>query len=607
MADIPLSNISLFSRWRNLPSTELQSIILLALSILVGIGSVAVLHYRTSIGIESVLVEGATIGIIGITIPPMLTVITIKTLQRRVLSKYIIAIASFATFCYGVLFVLASSIFAITGSYVYLFSIILVSDAGIFLLWFFISKIFLNQRAKAVPFALIQPTLNTLFLIPAAKILVQKTIPLSTIFIKLYAGILIFVMVGYIVAYLVDSPIKKGLGISGIDILSQVLQNWVFETNVKLSSTKRIEVDVDTAAIAFKRKDGTNKSIMFVPKIHYGLLGTIGSSDFPRALEKHAILRYKSQAFIMHSTVTEERNAFSSDQFFQIKNAMDNCISKPVRLNEGIAVYESSYKECTVKLLRFGNAALVTLTRAPHVTEDITYEAGTILQKELEKIVPFPILVDAHNSRQESANERELAGINTKSKELGYYIQAVKGIKKPTASSSRIRIGTSSLDAYTELGRPKDMAQGMMNLIIFEVNRKKFCMLQFNANNLLPKLRDSIRALIMEKYGIEAEVYTTDTHAVNSLQNMAENMLGNYTRYKSLKPSIEKAVESAKNNMEEVFPYYGEYTVKRFRIWGLDRDSLVNVMKSMLSLTKILVPLTIILGFFFAALVVALI
>ncbi len=607
MADIPLSNISLFSRWRHLPRTEIQSIVLLVLSVLIGIGSVAVLYHRTGIGIESVLVEGATIGIIGITIPPMLTVITIKTLQRRVLSKYIMAIASFATFCYGILFLLASSIFAITGSYVYLFSIVLVSDAGIFLLWFFISKIFLNQRARAVPFALIQPTLNALFLIPTSRILIQKAIPLSTIFIKLYAGILIFIIVGYIVAYLIDSPIKKGLGISGIDIFSQVLQNWIFEANVKLSSTKRIEVDVDTAALAFKRKDGSCKSTMFVPKIHYGLLGTIGSSDFPRMLERHAISKYSSQAFIMHSTVTEERNAFSSDQFAQIKSAMDTCISNSTKLNGGIEVYESSYGGCTVKLIKFGNAALATLTRAPKVTEDITYEAGMIIQKELEKVVQFPILVDAHNSRFESASERELAGINTNSKELGCYIQAIKGIKRPIASSSKVRVGTSSVDIYTKLERPKDIAPGMMNLIIFEVNRRRFCMLQFNANNMLPRLRDSIRNLIKKEYGIEAEVYTTDTHAVNSLQDMAENLLGNRTGFKSLKPIIEKAVEEAKSNMEVVSIHYGDFTVRKFRIWGLDRDSLVNVIKSMLSITKILVPLTITLGFFFAALVVALI
>ncbi len=607
MADIPLSNIDIFSRWKNLPSTKVQSLILLIMSVAVGIVSVSVIHYHSSFGVEKDIIWGATIGILGITIPSMLTVITIKTLVRRVLSRHIIAIASFATFCYGVLFVLASSIFAVTNSYVYLFSIILVSDAGIFLLWFFTSKIFLNQRAKAIPFAVIQPTLNALFMIPASRILVQVSIPISTILVKLYAGILIFVAVGYIVTYLIDSPIKRGLGISGIDVFSQVIQNWVFEANVKLSSSKKTYVEMENQALIFKRRNGTIKSILFVPKIHYGLLGTIGSSDFPHTLERVALSKYKSQAFIMHSTVTEERNAFSSDQFVQVKNAMDTCISKSNRLTGGVSVYENVYKGCSVKMFRFGEVALVTLTRAPKVTEDITYDAGFIIRKELEKIVPNPIVVDAHNSRDESANNRELAGINTKSKELKYYIEAIKGLRKEKAHSSKVRIGTSSIDLYRELNAPKDIAQGMLNTMVLDVGKSRQCIIQFNGNNMLPKLRESIRRLIYEEYGLSAEVYTTDTHAVNSLQNMSESVIGSNTEYKKLKPIITVEVRKALENMEEVTPYYGEHTIEKFMIWGLDRESLVNVMKSMLAITRVLVPLTITLGFFAAALVVALI
>lgn len=605
MADIPLSDLSLFSKGRSLPGTMLQFLILLAASLLFGIISTILLHIGELPHLVNIAVAGATTGIIGLTIPAMLAVLTIKMLKRKVRTKYIMLMALVATAAYSIFMVLGSALFAVTHSYGLLLLLLFLGDAGTFIWWFFMSKVVLNQRFKAGPLSLIHPTLNALFLVPASLFFLSASIPIRFVFVRLYAGIFIFALVSYIVAYLIDSPIKRSLGISGIDVFSQVMQNWLFQANISMSSSKRVEVDVNTDTLAFKRADGSIKSILFVPEIHYGLVGTIGSSNFPFLLERHSTQKYGSQTLVMHSTVSEEYNAFSSDQYKYICSAMDSGVAGAQRLHGGISYYTSSHNNCKVILLKFSSHGIAILTRAPKVTEDISHDAGEIIRKEFEKIVDNVIIIDAHNSRYETAQMEELSGINTKSKELQDYIRAIKGLRKPLHKSGKVQIGASNIDIYSRLQAPIDMAKGALNALVFQFNGFKFCLIQFNANNISPRLRTSIINHIRAKYDIFSEICTTDTHFVNSLANTESNALGKHTKYKALEPLVDEAVKTALDNIEEVQPFHKSVVVKRFRIWGLDRDSIVTVMHSMLSITRLLVPITIIVGFFIAALVIA--
>lgn len=605
MGDIPLSNMRLFSKGKGLPSSMTQFFILLISSISFGILSMLLIHLKLETDIINIVISGVIVGIIGITIPTLLSVITIKSMKQYIKTKYILLIALIAAIAYSIFLLAGSAIFALTNSYGYLLLFIFVGDAGTFMWWFLMSKLVLNQRLKAIPISFIQPTLNALFLIPTSIFLISATIPIKFVFIRLYSGILIFIAISYIVMYLIDSPIKKGLGISGIDVFSQVIQNWLFQANITFSSSEKVEVDIGTDTLLFKRNKNSIKSIMFTPQIHYGLMGTIGSSNFPWLLEKYSTLKYKAQTFVMHSTVSEEYNAFSSDQYKYIKNALDSGINESNKMSSGMKYYESQFGYSRIIMLKFGNTGLITLTRAPRVTEDISTDAGEIIRKSLERIVDNPIVIDAHNSRYETAPKSELEGIDTKSNELQDYIKAIKGLIRPKYTSTKIILGTSNIEAYKRLGEPIDLAKGALNTTIFSFKGFKFCMLQFNANNMSPRLRKSIINHIKEKYKIYSELYTTDTHYVISLSNNAKNVLGNHTKYKMLEPLIDEAVEAALNSTEQVYAYHKSITLKRFRIWGLDRDSIVNVMRSMLSITRLLVPLTIIIGFFIAALFIS--
>ena len=58
--------------------------------------------------------------------------------------------------------------------------------------------------------------------------------------------------------------------------------------------------------------------------------------------------------------------------------------------------------------LGFNNISLVTLTRAPKVTEDVSLDASTLFNELLESKFGTTVLLDAHNSRYEAAPKVEL-------------------------------------------------------------------------------------------------------------------------------------------------------------------------------------------------------
>ncbi|MEM3227946.1 MAG: DUF2070 family protein, partial [Candidatus Micrarchaeaceae archaeon] len=219
-----------------------------------------------------------------------------------------------------------------------------------------------------------------------------------------------------------------------------------------------------------------------------------------------------------------------------------------------------------------------------------------------------PVLVDAHNTRYESAAKTELAGVKPNSKVMDEYINAINSIGKPLHKSRVLRFGAASIEIYKALGKPQDLAPGALKVCIFSFNSFKKGMVLFNANNMLPSLREEIIKHVKKEFGVDAEVYTTDTHYVNSLRESAANVLGRKTGYRDLKPFIDKAFQKAMKNVEVSEAYYSKQKIDNFLIWGSgSRERIRVALESMLSIARILIPVIIVAGLLLAAWVVSLV
>lgn len=596
-----------------LPRTTVLFVMLLVMSVIMGIASVALLnHNLINSNFSYILLNGTITGILVIMLPTLLTILIVKSLKRYVDTKYIFFISIIGTISYSIFILLGSIVYILTSAYALSTAIILVGDASIFGWWFFADKMVLGQKKKAVFLALVQPTLNILLYIPSSKFILSFNTPFNILLIKLYAGIFIFLVVSYTIIYLVDRPYKKNFDFHSFDAFSQMIQNWLFDVNISAPFGFKVGTpsDIVTDTIVFKTMKGGVKSMFFVPDIHYGPSGTLAGSDFPYMLERHATQKYKAPAFIMHSTVDMDHNPISNSQFNQVREALDNGVknSKASSKTENSYYMESSSSGSTVKWLGFNDISIATLTRAPKVTEDVSLETSLLFRELLETKFGTTVMLDAHNSRYETAPKVELDGVKFNSPAAKEYIQAIKGLNKPQYKSGRVRMGVSSKEIYSKLGSPIDIARGNLNVAIFSFGKFKYAIVQFNANNALPTMRAAIVKHLKKKYGIDAELYTTDTHAVNSLEFNARNVLGRYTRYQKLEPLIDATVDEALANMEYVTVQHSRIEMKKFKVWGANAmENILTVAKSIYGFTRILIPIIVAIGFIIAAWVILII
>ena len=590
---------------KKLPNTAILFVALFVMSAVVGMVSVAILHYNLigSRPFATVLLNGTLAGSIAILLPAVLTVFIVKATRHIISVKHTLFIAIIGAASYSVFFLLGSVLQVLAPGAAAV--ALIVGDASIFGWWFFINKVVLGFRKRALIFALAQPTLNIILFFVASRFIFSLNSPFPVILFKLYVGILIFVIVSYMLLFMFDRPLKKNLGTSGVDVFSTMLQNWLFDINTALSFNTKLGIKPDVETNTFVIKNGSRtKAVLFIPEIHYGPAGSLGASNFPYLLEERVRKKYMASGFIMHTAVTADRNPISTSQISRVQAALDNGVAKGTQLKGTMSYSEGSHLNCRVIRLALGGWSIVTFTRAPYVTEDIAFDSATLFKKTLARKYGESIIIDAHNSRYESAPKSELDGVRFDSKAMKDYVKAIDSMKEKHRGVARV--GVHSVEAYNALGAPKDLAQGNLNVAIFSFGNFKYAIFHFNSNNLLPSLRSEIISYIKKKYRIHAEVYTTDTHAVNSLEYTAENVLGRYTKFKSLKPLIDQAVGKALADIGPVRFYHKRVMMNRFPVWGPEvGDIILDMTKTVVSRARVLSPIIIASGFIVAAFVIA--
>ncbi|MGC8496067.1 MAG: DUF2070 family protein [Candidatus Micrarchaeia archaeon] len=603
----PFGDNSIFMK--GIPHVQVMLTILFLLGIAVGIGAVALMEYPMHYALLHIIITGMVTGTFVLVLPTLITVIIFKALKRYVLLKHVLFIAFVGVAAYSVFMLLGNAIYAIAHNYALASAIIIVGDASIFGWWFFINKVILGRQKSGVILPLIQPTLNILVYIPYSKFIFSFNTPINVLLLKLYAGILIFLVMSYMILYIFNKPFKKSIGFQGIDTMSQFVQNWLFNIDVNPPfGIARIGVNstVDTSTIVFK-KGSKIKGIFFLPEIHYGPMGTLGGSNFPYMLERFGSYKYKAPLFAMHGAVNVDNNPIASSQISMLEKTLEKSVRSALMQNgtTRCSFYESKYGSASLSVLAFGGFGLATFTRAPRVTEDVEPAVGMSIKSKLEGIFGKAAVIDAHNSRYETAPPSELAGVTANSNLAREYLSAIEKLGKPIHKTRSIRLGIASVELFNAMGRPKDLAPGNLNVAIFAFNGFKYAIIYFNANNMLPKLRAAIINHVKEKYGINAEVYTTDTHMVNKLDLDAANVLGRHSSQRELLKIIDKAVSAAIADIEEVRCYYYTQKIRNFKIWGQNaRERIGAVLNSVYEIAKVLVPVIIAGAFIIAALII---
>ncbi|MGC8628664.1 MAG: DUF2070 family protein [Candidatus Micrarchaeia archaeon] len=599
----------------NAPSSLVEFVLLLLIGIVSGSVAMLIVHYTMLKEFDyRILAIGMIIGMLSISLPAFLTVLLIKTLNKRMKLKHALLSTIFVVIYYVFAFLLIAFSFALLKSIAISYFILVLANAGIYGYWFIMSNVVIGIRKRSATFtSAIHPVLNILFFLPFSAYLLGVSFPVNATLLRLFIGMLVFLAASYAFLYAVDRPVVKFLDSSGVKVMSAMLGYWLYN----LSTDARL-IGYDAASsrpvnmqlISIKGKASQGVSAVFVnPDIHFGPFVNAGGGIATGYMSRQ-IAKLEAAPFIIHTTVDLQDNPVSASEVYSMSKELMAQIKRQAEFKpvKGSVSFGKS-RTCKVADIRLGDSRIFILSRAPHVTEDIQRSAGIVLKQFASRLCKTKriIMVDAHNSRFESAPKSELAEISLKSPYIADYKKAMEeAVSKEQIS--KLKLGFAYRRLVELLGKRKDLGEGYSSVCVIGNSHERFCLVYIDANNMLPGFREEVLRHIRDKFKMEAELCTTDTHSVNLLSEDAGTALGRYTTPKMLIPVLDLLIGSAIGSMDEATYAYSELTIPNFKVWGPNAGKLIEKTSKAIRKTFIkVVPFIIIAAFVIAAWIISLV
>ena len=600
-------NISDYASYFNmqLPGSTALVAIFIVLGLIVGIISSIATNYGNLNSV--VLLNGASTGVIVVTIPAILAAIFFKSIRRKLHIKHALFATLIATSIYSILIIIDVILFAFLRSSVLEYVILILANAAVYGYWFVVGKMVVGQRKSAALTSAFHPIVNVLFYLLLGEYLLNIRLPLNQALIKLYGGMIVFLVLGYVSIYLIERPGKKTLDTRPVEIFSLMSEQWLYNITKNQSpmlakGTKR-EIRVNLLLL----KGSKNKTVFVMPDLHYGPFAGVGGGLLPERLGSLVYNKYGAVPFIMHGAVNIDDNPLYMHQIEEMEDKISDNLDKMLKTGSKAAYGSASFGlsgRCHVADITINGSHVTLLSKAPYVTEDISRDVGKRLEGTVYLRGKQVFLVDSHNSRFESAPEDELRGVYDGSKYEAMYADAIKKALSKSVRAGRLKFGSSTIKLGGVLKR-HDLGSGYTSAGVFDFGGRRFCIIYFDANNMLPGFRSSIISYIKKNFDMDSEVCTSDTHSVNTIAMSAMNSLGRYTDERDIYPHVHRLVSDAIANMEQVKASSRTLFIEDFYTWG--EHSFENILKMAEDIGKVIrhvIPFIIAAAFIIAAWVI---
>jgi len=419
--------------------------------------------------------------------------------------------------------------------------------------------------------ALLQPTLCIAALIVFWQG-ISNTIPLQVLPFAVLAPI-----ISYSAVYLFLSSIDKlgkSYGLPAMSLFRAFLLNWVTSMNEPLEKhLEQMGEDADIEVNLLKFDTAKPKAAVIVPLVHPGPFKNIGSSLLPSLLKQNYEKEYGSKACTPLGILGHELDLASQTQNHKIikevlsaaKFSSEASLASPfVRATDGVAI-----ASCQI----FGETVFLSFSLAPKTTEDLPQELGRLVAEEAKKYgLKHAIVVNAHNSLDD-VNDTELHVEELKHAAVACLKNASALPKMP------FKVGSASVFPQ-EFTQKQGMGTGGITAIVVEVEKQKTAYIVIDGNNMVPHLREKIQnSLTAQGFG-EAEVFTTDTHAVSALVTgrRGYHPIGEAINHDTLINYINQAAKEADANLETAKAGSKQFVVPKVRVIGEERLNSISLL-----------------------------
>ena len=413
---------------------------------------------------------------------------------------------------------------------------------------------------------------------------------IGTIFKVIIASI-IFVLAIYSFVKVVESPMKKNLGFGGLEILSYFIMHMNEGSNTieELFDNAGEAIDTIVGVAAFRRLDGSLKSLFISPCVHPGPLGDIGGSNMPTILAN----RFDTFTMVAHGPSTHDFNPVSSKEIIKIEDAVRKALDGIEYSPKASEFVRYSHEKANIGVQFFNNGTIMLSTFAPSGSDDIEFAVGltAMIQGQKELGTENNILVDCHNSFN-----AEKGGVLPGNPELFQLLDTIKLIEAKDLEYE-IQVGCyqtdlGGFDKYQGIGE-----SGMKTMVI-EVNGQRTAYVLFDSNNMELGFRETIFNAVKDMDIDEIEVMTTDTHSVNTL-SAGYNPVGTVEKEKII-DYIKLSIIEAINDLEPVEAGTNTERILNLKTFGPNNSTeLISTISSIVAVSKIIAPLTFIVAILF--------
>jgi len=416
-----------------------------------------------------------------------------------------------------------------------------------------------------------------------------------SLFVKVIVANIIFLLAIYSFVSVIESPLRKNLGIGLLDLVSLFISH-VSEGSGSLERVfEDIGEPIDTlvGVVSFKKKGSDElKSLFISPCVHPGPIGSIGGANMPTILGN----KFDNFTMVAHGPSTHDFNPVSVKEIDKVENSVLNALNNMEYQDKASKFIRYSEGNAKVGVQFFNDNILMLSTFAPYGSDDIEFSVGLSMMSQSQKQcnVKNSIVVDCHNSFNEEKG-RVLPG----NPEVFQLLDTIDKIDC-VSQDSGIKVGCSE-NLMEGLDKNNGIGESGLKVMVIEVQNQRTALVLFDSNNMEIGFREEIIEEVKNNKEIaidEVEVMTTDTHFVNALSN-GYNPVGVSEREKII-DYIKSTIRLAIQDLDPVEVGASVERIKGLNTFGPNNSiELVSTISSIVAVSKIMAPIIFILAIFF--------
>lgn len=489
---------------------------------------------------------GGIEGLFLLAFPAFLSSAGLFLMRRKAVFRRSVFLGLVTAVLYGIFYLLSFSLsrfFPPAGNLVY------VGFGFSFALWYFMLLLAFDFRKSAFLFATMQMALFAVFFLALGG--TGAAADLQGLLVKIYLASFVLLAALYVLFYVVSAPMKKNLGVSGLDALSMFSSQWLYGEKDLEEAFDWLGEEAETLVWVGSFEGRKNNALFVVPYMHFGPFGNLGGSEFTWMISEALSppqpgwMGKKREVFVFHGTATHDFNPVSSSEIGKVVGACQRVLRS---LRPSAAKMDfSSCRVGTVRAqaYRINDSAFVSYSRAPRTTEDVSLGLGLALMENAKRACRSVCVVDEHNAETGDISSVEVGN------PIGFeMLEATSRLFDSKARLSRFRFGCASgqvpLDTIGKNG---------IKLSLFSRGKKMDAILLMDSNGIVPHFRSELIDLLSTLGGeagfsCKGEVMTTDTHQINAVRGVL-NPVGSERRG-DIMMAVRRLFYEAAGRMEEV-------------------------------------------------------